>query len=385
MSTSPLLLKMLAFAVFGLVALGQYSVTRAVLSELHRRPMPDRLWRCVVVGVLAASAAVPIWMLSEVGLHGARLLVSESDWSRVGMGWAAYGAACVAMLVFGVVQEERRRRRVEPAAQTGMSVRRVDIGGMLERLPRGRGMGAALAWVPGNEIFEVDVIQRRLKLERAAGLGGFKVLHLSDLHLNGTPDLTFFEKAVEMANELKPDMVALTGDVLDTEQVSHWFASTLGQLKAPLGCYYVLGNHDADSSPEVTRRMLGELGWVDVAGRCVGVEVGGEKLWVGGTELPWMGTEAEFPTASEGGFRMLLSHGPDPVIDGRCAGVDLVLAGHLHGGQICLPVLGPVKSAPYLAGIYECKGTVLHMSRGLGEMTQLRWGCRPEMTVLEIV
>jgi predicted MPP superfamily phosphohydrolase len=84
----------------------------------------------------------------------------------------------------------------------------------------------------------------------------------------------------------------------------------------------------------------------------------------------------------EAGFRLLLSHGPRCFGWAASNGIDLMLAGHVHGGQVNLPLLGPVYGHGYDAGIFQAGPTVLHIVRGLGQLTPIRLHCRPEVTRL---
>ena len=372
-----------SFAVLVLVILGHFFIARDIVSRLHSGPLArysHRVFSAVTVLVFALVIACFFVLVSKVGMHGPRVL-RGGDWSAIPTSWVIYIALCLAAVVFGITGNLIASNRREPSVQTSLTTRREDLAKTLGRKPAGTGLNGCLARLPGNELFEVDIIERHLRLPQLPqAWRGLSILHLSDTHFNGTPDRTFFEKATELANELRPDLIALTGDVLDTQSVGDWLPTTFGRMHAPLGCYFVLGNHDVDSQPDLTRAAFANLGWVDVAGRCETLDVRGHPLVIGGSERPWMGDDAPFPLQATPGFRLLLSHTPIEIHVARKSRVDLMLAGHLHGGQICIPLLGPLKSGPMIAGIYDKPPTVLHLSRGLGVMSPLRWRCRPEMT-----
>jgi predicted MPP superfamily phosphohydrolase len=84
------------------------------------------------------------------------------------------------------------------------------------------------------------------------------------------------------------------------------------------------------------------------------------------------------PTA----LRLLLAHSPEQFRWAQARGFQLVLAGHLHGGQIDLPLLGPISGGRYHAGVFSSRSTVMHVSRGLGAIFPLRWNCPAEITKL---
>jgi hypothetical protein len=117
------------------------------------------------------------------------------------------------------------------------------------------------------------------------------------------------------------------------------------------------------------------------------IEHRGLPLAIGGSELPWMGRHPDFATAPPGAFRLLLSHTPDNLPWAVREGVDLMLSGHNHGGQVVLPLLGPVYSPSvygcrYASGLFWQSPTLLHVSRGISGRHPFRWRCKPELTRL---
>ena len=195
------------------------------------------------------------------------------------------------------------------------------------------------------------------------------ILHLADTHFIGNLDRPFFEEVARLAAEMRPDLIVFTGDLLDDLDLLHWLPATFGRLEAPLGCYYVLGNHDWFYGAAEIREEFARCGWQDVAGRSIVLEHRGHRLEIAGTELPWMGAHPEFARET-GAFRLLLSHTPDHFAWARAHGVDLMLSGHNHGGQIVLPVIGPVFAPSrygvrYAGGAFWSEPTLLYVSRGL--------------------
>lgn len=255
--------------------------------------------------------------------------------------------------------------------------------------PGGAGPGAWLARFPGNELLRVEVAEQQLALPGLpADLDGLSVLHLSDLHFNGSPSRSFFEWAMARAAAMKPDLVALTGDILDRCELADWLPTTLGQLDAPLGCYFVLGNHDAYDDPQRLRAAVSALGWTDVGGRHVtqlldALHAGAAgEIVIAGTEVPWLGAHPDVGAAAGARLSVLLSHAPHHFAWASRQGFDLVLAGHLHGGQVRLPLFGSVCGGRYDAGTFQRGRTVMHVSRGLGQIAPLRFRCPPEITKL---
>ena len=117
------------------------------------------------------------------------------------------------------------------------------------------------------------------------------------------------------------------------------------------------------------------------------IEVRGRPLVVIGHEGPWLRPAPDLAGCPEGVFRLCLSHTPDNIAWSRRHGIDLMLSGHVHGGQIRFPLLGSMLvpsgyGRKYDCGLFEEGPTLLHVSRGLGGEHPLRYNCRPEATLL---
>ena len=200
----------------------------------------------------------------------------------------------------------------------------------------GLGFGQA---VKGPRVKKVDVAVRGL----APGLRGLRIAQLSDLHVGPTIRSRDVERVVEQTLALEPDMIAITGDLVDgtVSRLSRHVAP-LARLKAPLGVYYVTGNHeyywDAGAWVEKARG----LGFTALLNDNRVVSRGGARLLVGGTPDESGGTflAGHEPNAAKAAavnghvdFRLLLAHRPDGVAAAERAGFDLQLSGHTHGGQ----------------------------------------------------
>jgi predicted MPP superfamily phosphohydrolase len=175
--------------------------------------------------------------------------------------------------------------------------------------------------------------------------------------------------------------------LLDSLDRLDWLPDTLGRLRARYGCYFVLGNHDWFLEPPAIRRQLEELGWTDLAGRCIAISIGDQRLALAGTEVPWMGEHPDLAPRDRCPFSVLLSHTPDNLPWARQQEFDLMLAGHVHGGQIRLPGVGPIYAPSRFGGRYACgtfwePPTLLHVARGLSGRHPIRYRCQPEVTRL---
>jgi predicted MPP superfamily phosphohydrolase len=328
--------------------------------------------------------AFPFLLLWFVGLRGPAVLYG-GRWSDLSPFWMAYLGLCGLGLLGLTWSMIRWRLRSTPAVQISNDSRTVNIAERLGYKPLGKGGYGFLASLPGNEALKVQVSDKRYALSRVPEeWHELSILHLADTHFIGNLDRPFFEEIARLGAEMRPDLIVFTGDLLDDMELLPWLAETFGRLQAPLGCYYVLGNHDWFYGAAEIREEFARCGWQGVGGRSISVEHRGHRLEIAGTERPWMGAHPEF-SGEPGDFRLLLSHTPDQFPWARAHGVDLMLAGHNHGGQVVLPLIGPVFAPSrfgvrYAAGAFWADPTLLYVSRGLSGRHPLRLNCPPELT-----
>jgi uncharacterized protein len=251
------------------------------------------------------------------------------------------------------------------------------------------------AKLPGNQSLRLEVSERRFDVPRLPpALDGLKILHLSDFHFTGNVGKAYFREVVRVANELQPDLIALTGDFADSDDCIGWIPDTLGRLAAPCGVYYVLGNHDTFIDFGKLRETLNACGKIDLGGRWMQIAVRGQPIILAGNELPWIAPAAELsrcpPSSVQGGpVRIVLAHSPDQISWGRAYEVDLMLCGHTHGGQIRFPLIGALLMPSYYGvkfdcGLFDLPPTVLHVTRGVSGKQALRWFCAPEIVLLTL-
>ncbi len=127
--------------------------------------------------------------------------------------------------------------------------------------PVGRGKWRKLALLPGNQVFAVDFVDKTIALPRLpAAWDGLTILHLTDLHLCGTPDRDFHQYVVDCCMKKGvPDLLALTGDVVDSGWHHRWIVPVLGRLRWNIAAFAILGNHDAWRNPVAIRRRLAKV------------------------------------------------------------------------------------------------------------------------------
>jgi predicted MPP superfamily phosphohydrolase len=251
-----------------------------------------------------------------------------------------------------------------------------------------------LTRLPRNEILQLEVTRWSLDVPRLPpALDGLSIVHLSDLHFLGRVGKAYFREVARVANELRGDLVCITGDMMDRTACLDWIPDTLGALRARHGVYFILGNHDRKVETALLRRTLRQNGLVDLGGRCQSVDLGGRTVLLAGNERPWFGeasgSSLNLPAVSDDVPRIVLAHTPDRLPWARKNHADLMLAGHTHGGQIRIPPLGAIFSpslhgVKHSAGIYHVPPTILHVSRGLSGDIPVRWNCPPEIAFLQL-
>jgi predicted MPP superfamily phosphohydrolase len=220
-----------------------------------------------------------------------------------------------------------------------------------------------------------------------AELDGVTIVHLSDFHL-GVPSrgARAVRRGVEWAAGRNADVVAITGDLVSRPPGEPLLRELMERLER---CYAILGNHDLGISrdPFSKEVVLHEVEPATLLlddGRML--DVHGRQVWLAGFDPRSRGREPDL--TREADLRVVLSHFP-AALDRVPAGAwDLVLAGHMHDGQICLPYPGGKvrfahPSARYTHGTYRRGNTVMHVSPGLGTtFLPLRFFARPEATEL---
>lgn len=384
---------LLAFALIW-AFFGHTVLCLAMGNRAHATGITIRWGKLVWLLALAAALGVPIlfgyWFRIHAENQGTSIRLSTlppGAFPYLATCWLMAGAVLVAWL---------RRKLAESSPDSVRSERRRLF--RLLRHPSRPGQEKHdhhfLIRLPGNQILDLDVAERGLELPRLPReLDGLTVLHLSDLHFTGRVPKAYFEEVIDICNDLKPDLVALTGDLIDNADCVDWIPDTLARLKGRYGCYFVLGNHDLEVGAEVMRTSLNEAGLVDLGGRWQELSVRASRIVLAGNELPWLPPAADFtqaPSASEKGpIRIALSHSPDQLPWAQRNEVDLLLAGHLHGGQIRVPVVGPIVSPSWhgvrhASGVFWHPPTLLHVSRGISGEIPLRLNCAPEASMLTL-
>lgn len=240
-------------------------------------------------------------------------------------------------------------------------------------------------------------------------LDGLTIALLTDFHLfpNGR-GIELAEEAVLRANEANPDLVFLGGDLVHWSGAVPFLIPVLRQIRSRYGVFAVLGNHD-HHCPWRWRRPapwggtpLSIPGWRDVfrkggafllVNEAIPVSVGRTKIWVVGVDDAYTrraNLRVALRDVPEGAFVLLLSHSPDIVDDPLIDRIAVVFSGHTHGGQINLPLFGPLfapcrEKRRRAQGLTRVGKAWLYVSRGVSAGIPLRFRCPPEVTVLRLI
>jgi predicted MPP superfamily phosphohydrolase len=223
---------------------------------------------------------------------------------------------------------------------------------------------------------------------------GYRIVHITDVHYGLFLPLEAVVDTVELANALQPDLVALTGDfVTFSRSCIEPVAVVLGRLRARDGVFAVLGNHDFRVGAAAVAHALRREGIEVLRNRHTVLRRRGQALYLAGIDD--FRYRADLPRALRGvpagALTVLLSHNPGIIQQAAAHRVSLVLAGHTHGGQVDLPILGNVyarrrEGMRFKRG-WDCLGaTQIYVSRGIGTVVvPLRYRCPAEIPHLRLL
>ena len=257
------------------------------------------------------------------------------------------------------------------------------------------------AW--GNTALELNTYT--ISSDRLPGaFDGYRIAHVSDLH-NAEMGKDN-EKLLDMLREAKPDIIAITGDLIDSRNTDIDIALQFTKAAMEIApCYYVTGNHEARvfEFDKLKEGMI-ELGVAVLEDGRINLEQSGETISLLGVNDPSFQTDYLFGdsetvvqsklheiTNQEDTYTILLSHRPELFEVYTESKVDLVLSGHAHGGQFRLPFAGGLVVPnqglfpKYDAGLYTEENTNMVVSKGIGNsILPFRFNNRPEVILIEL-
>jgi uncharacterized protein len=214
--------------------------------------------------------------------------------------------------------------------------------------------------------------------------GDLRVVHLSDIHIGSVRNSGYMERIVNETNKLNPDVVFITGDMVDGSARLHKHTfKAINHLKMPV--FFVTGNHETYEGLDEVFRVLEGTKLRILQGELVdfnGIQVIGVGYYYGKEHLKNTLSQLEIDSEKPS---ILLYHLPQELENAHAAGIDLQLSGHTHNGQM-IPFNFLVKLMfPYITGLYEYKGTKLYVSQGTGTWgPPMRLGSMCEMTLITL-
>jgi predicted MPP superfamily phosphohydrolase len=339
--------------------------------------LPRRWHLAATLGLAAMYLSIPLTVTSRLW---APELSATLGW--ISLPWMALaGLTFVALVGIDVVRllgrltplGHARKRSGQPAAALSRRqfLTRASGGAALaiSSSSVARGMVEARG---SHEVVDVEV--ELAKLPRA--LDGFTIVQLSDLHTGMTIDRAFVQRVVDQTNRLSPDLIALTGDLVDgkVEDLRDAVAP-LGQLRARHGVFAVTGNHEYYAGADAWIAEVTRLGARWLRNQRVAIGDGAASFDLAGVDdhsaSGWPGHGEDLPAALAGRdpsrALVLLAHQPRQVHRAAQHGVDLQLSGHTHGGQIWpWHYIVRLQQGGLLSGRYQVEGTQLYVTRGCG-------------------
>ena len=229
-----------------------------------------------------------------------------------------------------------------------------------------------------------------------ASMDGLKIGFVTDTHVGPFISLDDLQRALDLVRAEKPDLLLLGGDyVSESPRYLAGAAELLGMLaaEAPLGSYAVMGNHDYSISGAYAIRALAGVGIPILRNDVAEVTVGSDSLWIAGIDETLLGSPDPAGTISKvpkGGAALALWHEPTFAEQAATAGAFAQLSGHTHGGQVRLPVIGPIglpiHGHRHVIGLSSANGMPVYTSRGVGVYRPpIRINCPPEVTIVTFV
>jgi len=225
------------------------------------------------------------------------------------------------------------------------------------------------------------------------------ITQISDLHSGRFVNFELIKKSVKMVNELNSDIVMITGDFIEKfyyrEEHIRPCMQELALIQPNEGVYAVLGNHDHRRDPEKITEELQKVGICVLRNENKRLRRGNSAIRILGVDDLVMekdDMEKTLDGVSRHEVKILMSHSPDIAENHKLRGIDLILSGHTHGGQICFPLIGAPQTRivsaygqKYISGLVQYNDIQIYVNRGIGSgFPPARFMCKPEITVFTL-
>ena len=364
------------------------SITAGIHYFLWIRLARDPHWPEPVVrgmgwALVALALSIPIGMIASRALS--RSAAAPFSWiAYVWMG--AMFVLFLTLLPMELVRVGARVAGVDPERRVALARILAGAAGLIGVLETGVGLASVLSRVA---VKQVRVPLAKLPKE----LSGYTIVQLTDIHVGPTIGRAFIDQIVRTTNALAPDLVAITGDLVDGSVADLGpLVEPLKELRAKDGVFFVTGNHEYYSGVDAWIAHLSGLGIRVLRNERVPLRDGLDLAGVDDTSAKSFGHGhgQDVPRAmrdrDESRAMVLLAHQPKAVIDACKHGVDLQLSGHTHGGQIWPWGYAVRLDQPHVAGLHDHRGTAIYVSRGTGYWgPPMRVGAPAEITRVELV
>ncbi|MDZ4802754.1 MAG: metallophosphoesterase [Bryobacteraceae bacterium] len=344
------------------------------------RPMPSAR----TVRALLATATVMVWV--QLALSTARV---ANQFDHYFVQWLrCLGLTCGGLLLYSaaIVPLLRSARAFDPGRRKVLQV--------------GVTAAAAVPALVGSFAFirRKDLRLREVSV-RVPGLpkdlDGLRIVQVTDIHLGPFLDEATLNHAVGMANETKPHIALVTGDLISTKgDPLDKCIERLGALRSEAGLWGCLGNHERYALAEdYTEQESRRVGLRFLRHESATLHFGSATLNLAGVDYQRKGTPYLLGAESlivPGAYNILLSHSPDVFDVAARQGFDLTIAGHTHGGQVTFEMVHPSLNiarfyTPWVHGLYERSGKNIYVSRGIGTIgVPARLGATPEVVLLRL-
>jgi uncharacterized protein len=218
----------------------------------------------------------------------------------------------------------------------------------------------------------------------------FRIVQISDLHC--VKIMKAEKKVVELVNQIKPDIIVFTGDMLSEKEGLENFRKTMAAMDAPLGKFSVTGNWDEHQWNAL--QPLAFTGFKELACSAETITKDGEVIRIAGMNFYQKLEDClALKTSNADIYTVFLYHRTDIVDNGNDLPIDLFLCGHTHGGQVLIPFYGAITTfsrhgKKYVNGLYDMGQFQMYVNRGIGmeggPIPKVRFGARPEIAVFDI-